>query len=195
MRKIILVAAMLSAAVTGVWAGIPAGQSQTEPEMTEQQRRYMEFQLAMERKQAEMQTGDYAAPGFTFLNREGKEVSLSDFKGKWVVIDFWGSWCGWCIKGIPEMKAAYDKYKPQLEIVGVACNDTREAWLRALDKYQLPWVNLYNPTEGGGPLLLDYAVLGFPTKVIVNPEGKIANITSGEDPAFYVTLDRLITGK
>lgn len=161
----------------------------------ERQKDYVNHKMEMQRRKVELQSGNVDAPDFTFKNRSGKEISLSDFKGKWVVIDFWGSWCRWCIKGIPLMKEVYNAYKSELEIVGVACNDSREAWINALDKYQLPWVNLYNPTEGGGPILQKYFVEGFPTKVIVNPEGKVVNVTSGENPAFYELLDRLITGK
>lgn len=151
-----------------------------------------ERNMAFERKMAAMQSGNVDAPGFTFKDRDGKEVSLKEFKGKWVIIDFWGSWCRWCIKGFPSLKEAYAKYKPELEIIGIACNDTPEAWLTALDKYKLDWVNLYNPEQGGGPLLEEYAVQGFPTKVIVDPEGKIRNITAGDDPEFYEVLDSLI---
>ena len=54
-------------------------------------------------------------------------------------------------------------------------------------------MNVYNPEEGGGRVVSDYAVEGFPTKVIVSPEGKIRNITSGENPAFFDILSELIS--
>lgn len=156
------------------------------------QKNYVERKLESERKKAALEKGDVTAYDFTFPNREGKMVSLSDFRGKWVVIDFWGSWCSWCIKGIPALKKAYAEYSPRLEVVGVACNDSRTAWEKALDKYELPWVNLYNGEQGGGKILEEYGVQGFPTKVIVNPEGKIMNITSGENPAFFDVLRKLL---
>lgn len=170
----------------------PAAQQSLLMPFARRQKDYVDYQMEQQRKKVALQSGTVDAPAFTFKNREGKEVSLSDFKGKWVVIDFWGSWCRWCIKGIPQMKDFYAAHKDKLEIVGIACNDSREAWLGALDKYKLPWVNLYNPTEGGGPLLQQYYVEGFPTKVIVNPAGKIVNITSGENPAFYEVLEKLM---
>lgn len=148
--------------------------------------------LAAEQRMAQLQSGQMDAPDFTFKNAEGKEVSLSQFKGKWVIIDFWGTWCPWCIKGFPELKEAYATYSPELEIVGVACNDKYDAWLNGLKKYELPWVNLYNPEEGGGQLLQDYGVEGFPTKAIVTPEGKIANITVGHNPEFFNILKGLM---
>ena len=62
----------------------------------------------------------------------------------------------------------------------------------AVKKYELPWVNVYNPDPKGGKVLEDYAVEGFPTKVIVNPEGRIVNITTGENPEFFEILDSLV---
>lgn len=152
------------------------------------QKERVEQQVAAEKKKAELQSGNVTAPDFTFKDAQGKEVSLSDFRGKWVIIDFWGTWCPWCIKGFPELKKAYAEYKPELEILGVACNDDYNAWLNGLKKYDLPWVNVYNPEEKGGKLLEDYAVEGFPTKAIINPEGKIVNITTGHTPAFFDIL-------
>lgn len=132
------------------------------------------------------------APDFTFPDVNGKMVSLSDFRGKWVIIDFWGSWCPWCIKGFPALKEAYAKYEGKVEVIGVACLDPKDAWENALKKYDLPWVNLYNGAEKGGPVLQEYGIEGFPTKVIVDPEGKVRNVTAGDTPDFYVALDALV---
>ncbi|MDE6578434.1 MAG: redoxin domain-containing protein, partial [Muribaculaceae bacterium] len=91
--------------------------------LAESQKSYNEKRVEKERRQKEMAKGDVTAPNFTLLNLEGKEVSLSDFRGKWVILDFWGSWCIWCIKGFPELKEAFEKYKDVMEIVGVDCNE------------------------------------------------------------------------
>lgn len=159
----------------------------------ESQKVYVEKSIAADKKVAELQSGNVMAPDFTLKNLEGKDVSLSDFRGKWVIIDFWGSWCGWCIKGFPKLKDAYEQYKPELEVLGVDCNEPEANWRKGVEKYQLPWVNVYNPADTD--ILTNYGVQGFPTKVIVNPEGKIANITIGEDPSFFDTLAKLINGK
>lgn len=158
----------------------------------EPQKKYEEMRLQAEQHKAELSAGNVTAPDFTFDNAEGKPVSLSDFRGKWVVIDFWGTWCPWCIKGFPALKKAYEELQPNLEVIGVACNDKYDAWLNGLKKYELPWVNVYNPIDGGGQVLQDYAVEGFPTKVIVNPEGKIMNITTGENPDFFNILREMV---
>lgn len=146
--------------------------------------------LEQERKLKELQDGAHAAPDFTLLDLQGKPVSLSQFKGKWVILDFWGSWCTWCIKGFPELKEAYAKYKDRLEIIGIDCQESEEAWKAGVRKYGLPWVNVYCPN--GNPLLKDYGVNAFPTKAIVDPEGKIRNITAGHNKEFFTILDELM---
>lgn len=140
-------------------------------------------------KAAKMQAAGVVAPDFTLNNINGKPFKMSSLKGKYVVLDFWGSWCGWCIKGFPKMKEYYQKYKGKFEILGVDCNDTPEKWKAAVKKHELPWLNVYNPRES--KVLADYAIQGFPTKIIVGPDGKIVKTIVGEDPAFYTLLDEL----
>lgn len=150
----------------------------------------VENEMEIEKKQAEMMSGDSLAPDFTLPNLEGKKVSLSEFRGKWVILDFWGSWCGWCIKGFPKLKEAYEKYIGQLEVIGVDCNEQEDAWKAGVRKYDLPWVNVYN---GYDPILLQtYGIQGFPTKAIINPEGHLVDVTVGEDPTFYDKLAKFI---
>lgn len=155
-------------------------------------REQAEKEMEIERQIQGLADGKHAAPAFTLKNLEGKDVSLSDFRGKWVILDFWGTWCGWCIKGIPRLKEAYKEYNGKFEIIGIDCNESEADWRAGVAKYELPWVNVYNPKTS--KLLQDYMIQGFPTKVIVNPEGNIADITIGEDPAFYTKLANLING-
>ena len=129
------------------------------------------------------------APDFTLKDLQGKDLTLSSLRGKYVVLDFWGSWCGWCIKGIPEMKKYYAKYKGKMEILGIDCRDTEEKWKAAVEKHELPWLHVYN--AGNPDVSILYAIQGYPTKIVVDPEGKIAKIVVGEDPAFYQYLDEL----
>ena len=129
------------------------------------------------------------APDFTLKDLNGQDLALSSLRGKYVVLDFWGSWCGWCIKGIPDMKKYYEKYKDRMEILGIDCRDTEEKWKAAVEKYELPWLHVRN--EGNPDVSLLYGIQGYPTKIVVDPEGKIAKIVVGEDPAFYEYLDKL----
>ena len=129
------------------------------------------------------------APDFTLKDLQGNDLSLSSLRGKYVVLDFWGSWCGWCIKGIPDMKKYYAKYKDRMEILGIDCRDTEEKWKEAVKKYELPWLHVRNAEESDVTVL--YAIEGYPTKIVIDPQGKIAKVVVGEDPAFYEYLDKL----
>jgi len=130
------------------------------------------------------------APEFRLKSIEGKDVNLSDFKGKYIVLDFWGSWCYWCIKGIPDMKAYYDKYKDKLEFIGIACRDKDQAWREAVKKYNLNWVQLFNNTGTDVPVL--YGVNGYPTKFVLDKDHKVVLKVIGEDPIFYKKLDEIM---
>lgn len=129
------------------------------------------------------------APDFTLMDINGKQFTLSSMRGKWVILDFWGSWCGWCIKGMPDMKKYYEKYKGKFEIVGVDCNDPVEKWKKAVKDNDLPWLHVYNSAADGTPE--KYAVEAYPTKIIIDPQGKISKIIVGESEDFYKYLDEL----
>lgn len=152
-------------------------------------------ELAMATKQAqEIIKEGVEAPIFTLPDNLGNSVSLGSFRGKWVVLDFWGTWCGYCIKGIPAMKAAYEKHKGKCEFISIDCNESREKWLAGVEKYQMPWVHLYNsddvaPRENVSAI---YAIQGYPTKIIITPEGLIHKIFVGENDDFYNELDRVL---
>lgn len=141
---------------------------------------------AEENRKAEVASGSITAPDFTLPDLNGKKVSLSDFRGKWVVLDFWGSWCGWCVKGFPELKKAYKDYGDKIVVIGIDCNESEEDWRAGVKDHQLPWINLYNGFDK--QLYEAYRIEGFPTKAIINPEGKLVNLTTGEDPSFYTSL-------
>lgn len=130
------------------------------------------------------------APEFTLNDINGKPLSLSDLKGKWVILDFWGSWCPWCIKGFPALKEAYKEYAGKVEVLGIDCRDSEDVWKEAVKKYELPWLQVYNPKDSD--LTKRYEIKGYPTKFIINPEGKIANVTIGENPEFFDILKSLV---
>ena len=111
------------------------------------------------------------APDFTLNDLNGKPLTLSSLRGKYVILDFWGSWCVWCIKGFPQMKEYYQKYAGKFEILGIDCNDPEAKWKAAVEKYELPWLHVYCPRDS--KVLDMYEIQGFPTKIIVGPDGKI----------------------
>ena len=117
---------------------------------------------------------------------QGNVLELKSLRGKYVVLDFWGSWCTWCIKGFPKLKEYYAKYKDRLEIVGIDCNDTVEKWTAAVKKHNLPWLQVRS--EDG--ITEDrFRIKGYPYKVLISPEGIVLNAYLGETADFYQYLD------
>ena len=130
------------------------------------------------------------APDFTLTDINGNKLTLSSLRGKYVILDFWGSWCGWCIKGMPEMKKYYEKYRDRMEILGIACNDKEPKWKAAVEKHQLPWLHVLNGTPDD--VTAQYNITGYPTKIVLDSEGRILKIVSGESPEFYTFIDERV---
>lgn len=136
----------------------------------------------LQRQESQASLTEIDTPNFTLNDISGNQVSLSDFKGKWVILDFWGSWCAPCIKGMPELKEIYETYAGRLEIIGVDCNNTEDRWRSAVSRLQLPWIQVFQPEDG--TITATYSVTAYPTKVVINPKGKIVKIYSGDSPTF-----------
>lgn len=137
------------------------------------------------------------APDFALKDIEGNTIRLSDFRGRWVLLDFWGSWCVWCRRGNPALVELYEKYGGKdFEIIGLAARDKDENWKKAIADDRLAWrhANLAH-TEGGNELPARYNVSGFPTKILIDPQGNIAVVSVGyhqtDDPAAVKLIDAL----
>ncbi|WP_299578363.1 TlpA family protein disulfide reductase [uncultured Sunxiuqinia sp.] len=123
---------------------------------------------------------------------DGSTFNLSDLKGKYVVLDFWGTWCGGCVKGFPKMRTYYNKYRTKVEFVGIACKDKKSVWEKFIKREGLQWTQLLNNPEKDFEKLYDIQV--YPTKIIIDKEGNIVKIYEGESQDFYDKLDELMQG-
>ncbi len=154
----------------------------------EAQRKWLAEYLA-KKKQQDVIVEGAEAPAFSLADRNGNMVSLADIKSDYIVLDFWGSWCGYCIAGFPKMKEYYAKYKDKVEFVGIDCRDSHADWIAALDKHELPWTQLIEDPDD--KMSVKYAVEGYPTKILIGPDRKIVSIYLGESEEFYRKLDEL----
>lgn len=132
------------------------------------------------------------APDFELRDRDGKLHRLTDWRGKYVILDFWASWCGPCKAGMPAMKECYKKHCGKLDIIGIATWDVEEGWHRALGNMQLPWTNVFAYKGTASDVPAQYAVKALPTKFLISPKGEILLRFEGEDAAFYEQIDRLV---
>lgn len=123
------------------------------------------------------------APEFTQMDQNNKPVKLSDFKGKYVLVDFWASWCGPCRGENPNVVKAYNEYKEKgFTILGVSLDEDRTKWLEAIEKDQLTWSHVSDLKGWKNEVAGMYQVRSIPANVLINPEGKIvAKNLRGED--------------
>jgi peroxiredoxin len=123
------------------------------------------------------------APNFTQKDIDGKTVSLSQFKGKYVLLVFWGSWCGPCRMSHPHMMEQINKYKDSpLQVIGLARDEDRDAWKAAIEKDELDFIhiNLLDKLNGEDVVKM-YNIPGYPTKVFIDPQGKIVSYKVGHN--------------
>jgi len=115
------------------------------------------------------------APAFTLKDINGQTVSLSDFKEKkYVLIDFWASWCAPCLEELPYIKELYKKYSQQgFEIISVTKDEKSDLWKNAITKEKIEsWKHL-SVTENKTTIVNDYFVFGIPHKVLIDKNGVI----------------------
>ena len=116
------------------------------------------------------------APGFTQNDPDGNPVSLSDFQGKYVLLDFWASWCGPCRQENPNLVKAYAAYKDKgFEILGVSLDnkDGKEAWVNAIEKDGLTWTQVSDLNSWNNEVARSYGVRAVPQSYLIDPQGVI----------------------
>jgi peroxiredoxin len=114
------------------------------------------------------------APSFTMVDTEGKPVSFSSFKGKYVLLEFWASWCVPCRKDNPHLVKAYQQFKDKnFTIISVSLDDKGEKWKEAIQKDGLTWVHISDLSGMNNPVAKLYGVQPIPDNFLIDPSGTI----------------------
>lgn len=115
------------------------------------------------------------APAFSVPSPQGKMISLKDFKGKYLVIDFWASWCGDCRREAPELVELYKQYGGKnCEFLGISFDTEKDAWLSYVEKAGMKWPQASELTKWKETKVNDaYKLDWIPTFYLVDPKGKV----------------------
>jgi len=131
------------------------------------------------------------APEIIAYTPTNKQVKLSDYRGKYTLVDFWASWCMPCRKESPNLVRLYHQYKGQgFDILGVSLDDNPGSWIRAVESDQLVWTNISDLKAWSSEVVPDYRIKAIPASVLVDPAGKILakNLRGKELSDFLQTL-------
>ncbi len=141
---------------------------------------YYLSQLIESKKREEKIAVGQSAPDFNLPNVDGNLVNQEKYKGKYLLIDFWASWCGGCRAGIPNLKEVHKAFHEKgLELLSISIDQDKEKWLKAVEEEDMPWEQLLDTKK----MFDEYNSRFVPFMVFITPEGKIATkgVFHGED--------------
>lgn len=167
---VLLVGMLSSNLPPNIWLGL-------YHEMPADMAKYPELVQLAERLRAKEATGEgQMFQDMPCITTDGKKVRLSDYvgKGKFVLLDFWASWCGPCMAEVPNVKKVYEKFHAKgFEVIGISLDEKKEAWTNAIAKHDLNWLHVSSLKGWKCPVAALYSVTGIPATFLLDPEGKI----------------------
>ena len=137
---------------------------------------YIQQIESMINRMEKVQVGS-VAPDFTLPDVDGNPVSLSSYRGKYVLVDFWAAWCPDCRKENPNIVAAWEKYHGKnFDVLGVSLDRNRDQWLAAIEKDGLKWTQISDLKYWSSEAAVLYCIRWIPMSFLIDPDGKIVAI-------------------
>lgn len=120
-----------------------------------------------------------AAPVFSLADTAGRSISLNTYRGKYVLLDFWGHWCSPCIKSFPKLKQLQQSYGDKLVIIGIAAEfaEDKSKWIQTIKKNDLSWIQVSELMSDKGEVNTQYNITAFPTYLLLDKEGTVLERT------------------
>lgn len=154
-----------------------------------------EMQKEMEEKiaQAKLLKPGMPIPTVSYADGEGKLQGFDQYKGKYLLIDFWASWCGPCRAAVPKLKELYSKYNDKgFEVVSISIDENKGAWEKAVKEEAMPWQQWLSPDKN--KTMNTFLFSGIPTLYIVDREGKIVGSYTGFTEDVKLKIDEVMKG-
>lgn len=117
------------------------------------------------------------APDFSIPQPDGKTLKLSDYEGQYVLLNFWASWCGPCLRDAPHMRTIQETYEEHnFTLIGVSLDTKKDKWTSAIERHKLNWPHGSDLGGWGSKVAALYGVTSIPHTVLISPEGEILGI-------------------
>lgn len=128
----------------------------------------------LDEQNSSVNKNEIKAPGFTLVSTKGEKISLSDYVGKVVILDFWATWCGPCRMGVPDLVSIQKEYKDEVVIIGISLDSqpTIENVIPFMEQYSVNYPVVY----GTNQVVIDYGYIqAIPTTFIIDEEGNVVD--------------------
>ena len=176
MRRILTLAVLVMALLPAM-GQVPARRIQPNMvDSAEAARRYQAM-MAMQAEKQKMIGKQFTDLEEADVNGEMHKLSEYVGKGRWVLVDFWASWCGPCRAEMPNVVANFEKYHDKgFDIVGLSFDKSKDAWVRAISDLQMPWIHLSDLRGWQSVASSVYNIRSIPASLLIDPKGKIVAV-------------------